>query len=200
MSLRTGTNLVTTGLLAHFCLGLPCPRLQGFYGSSLPQRDQEKCSAIGGEPSAFPVSAKARSIRRGENSQQRLNPPSVKHRLPSTYPAARESVRAELAPGRSILLQDWHRSVALLQNCLLSFLRSTTDEKMIKNSLLKRAEMLTLRGNDFVAGLEDLYEFLIAARNLRYGRIAGDLLTAPVNQRIPEAGPTNSEADEARNR
>ena len=61
-------------------------------------------------------------------------------------------------------------------------------------------EMPTLRGNDFVAGLEDLYEFLIAARNLRHGRVAGDPLTAPVNQRIPEAGPTNSEADEARNR
>src|SRR5271165_7114312 len=52
--------------------------------------------------------------------------------------------------------------------------------------------------NSFVLSFENLDELLITTRNLSHRRIAGDLLAAPVDQWIPEAGPADGKADEAR--
>src|SRR5713226_8590084 len=52
--------------------------------------------------------------------------------------------------------------------------------------------------NRLILGFENLDELLITAGYLRHRRFPCDLLAAPVDQRIPEAGPTDGKADEAR--
>src|SRR5262249_18560299 len=58
--------------------------------------------------------------------------------------------------------------------------------------------LCSLSRNHFVACFEDLHEFLIPTRDFGHSGIPSNLLAAPVNQRIPEAGSTDSKADEAR--
>src|SRR5713226_4737767 len=58
--------------------------------------------------------------------------------------------------------------------------------------------VLPLCVNRLILGFENLDELLITAGYLRHRRFPCDLLAAPVDQRIPEAGPTDGKADEAR--
>src|SRR5713226_3313583 len=58
--------------------------------------------------------------------------------------------------------------------------------------------ILPLCVNSPILGFENLDELLITAGYLRHRRFPCDLLAAPGDQRIPEAGPTDGKADEAR--
>src|SRR5215469_7313449 len=57
--------------------------------------------------------------------------------------------------------------------------------------------ILSLSLNSLMLGFENLDELLITAGYLRHRRFPCDLLAAPVDQRIPEAGPTDGKTDEA---
>src|SRR6266446_171279 len=56
-----------------------------------------------------------------------------------------------------------------------------------------------LRGNDFLAGFENLNKLLISASNFGDCVISSYLACAPVNEWTPEARPAHGEANEARN-
>src|SRR5882762_5131983 len=56
-----------------------------------------------------------------------------------------------------------------------------------------------LRGNDFLAGLENFNKRMISTSDFSDCGTPCYLLRTPVNQRIPEARPANSEANETRN-
>src|SRR4051794_31631257 len=59
--------------------------------------------------------------------------------------------------------------------------------------------MPALRRNAFPVPLEDLCEFPVSPRYLEHRVFPPDLLSAPVNERIPEGRPAHRETDKSRN-